>query len=259
MLTSTVRTEGTIVLANASREAERSVITIGVAPAALAARRVTSPIGPAPLIDPVSIAIYDSESDEPDQQRVSQLQSTALHPGQRDGERLEQRSLLERDRIRKSVQPSRRMNVEPRQRAVEGRGREEHNVHTRVLPRQSPREDGIDVHNDPFDRNHIRRTGLPPRPLHDHPPSIPSHPVRSHRSLQQIRAPLRIPQSRSYLRYVPSSRTSSHSRRYPYPAFSPERTRMRWTNVARMCTTTCPLWSACGIGRCTRWSSCFSL
>jgi hypothetical protein len=47
--TRTVRTEGTSVLANSSREAEMSVITMGHAPAAWAAASVTSPIGPAPL------------------------------------------------------------------------------------------------------------------------------------------------------------------------------------------------------------------
>jgi hypothetical protein len=40
---------GSKVFANSSREATRSVRTIGVHPAAWAARAVTRPIGPAPL------------------------------------------------------------------------------------------------------------------------------------------------------------------------------------------------------------------
>jgi len=44
-----VWTVGTSVLANSSREATRSVMAMGVQPAAWAARRVTRPIGPAPL------------------------------------------------------------------------------------------------------------------------------------------------------------------------------------------------------------------
>lgn len=47
----TVLTVGTSFLANSSRDAKRSVITMGVQPAAWAARRVTRPIGPAPLSD----------------------------------------------------------------------------------------------------------------------------------------------------------------------------------------------------------------
>lgn len=47
--TTMVRTSGTRVLAKARRDSERSVRTMGVAPAALAARSVTSPMGPAPL------------------------------------------------------------------------------------------------------------------------------------------------------------------------------------------------------------------
>lgn len=45
----TVLTVGTSFLANSSLDGKRSVITMGVQPAAWAARRVTSPIGPAPL------------------------------------------------------------------------------------------------------------------------------------------------------------------------------------------------------------------
>lgn len=47
--TTTVRTPGTSVLANSSREGKRSVITIGSQPAARAASNVTRPMGPAPL------------------------------------------------------------------------------------------------------------------------------------------------------------------------------------------------------------------
>lgn len=84
----TVLMFGKSVLANSNREATRSVRTMGVHPAADAARAVTRPIGPAPLVD-VSCNILDPAryldcqhkvgiGDVPDHNWVSELDVGAL-------------------------------------------------------------------------------------------------------------------------------------------------------------------------------------
>jgi hypothetical protein len=129
--TSTVRTPGTSSFANASREGTMSEITIGSAPAARAESRDTSPIGPAPLCGARASQLGAAERargarNARDEGRVAEPELRALDARERDGERLAERALLERDGRRELVQPRGGVQVPAGERAVvRGRGEED--------------------------------------------------------------------------------------------------------------------------------------
>jgi len=108
---STVRTPGTSFFAKSRRLWNRSVITMGSAPAALAESKETKPIGPAPLKNDQGNTIAIDGSEVPNKSGVTKTKATTLDTSQRYSQGLAQGALLKRDRIRQTMKPFSRMEV----------------------------------------------------------------------------------------------------------------------------------------------------
>lgn len=102
---------------------------MGVQPAAWAARRVTRPMGPAPLRPAQSIR-GSLKADLPDEEWISEPDTCPLDTCQSHGERLAQRAFLERDGIGELVYPAGGVRMEPSEGTVVRRCRKEHNAGT---------------------------------------------------------------------------------------------------------------------------------
>ena len=129
----TVLTVGRSFLANSSRDGKRSVMTMGVQPAARAARRVTNPIGPAPLSmvnaalenEDIKVGVY-----LPNGNRVPQSHTSPVKTGQRHCKRLTQGSFFVRHVIGETVAPSSRVIVISSECTMVRRGGEEDDSRT---------------------------------------------------------------------------------------------------------------------------------
>lgn len=129
----TVFTVGTSFLATSRRDACKSVMTIGVQPAAWEARRVTKPIGPAPLMTVSDLQSNRSERGSPNQDRVTQAVTSPLKGRQSNGKRLAQCAFLVREVVGKTVEPRGRVGMKTSQSTMVGRSREEDNLRTYII------------------------------------------------------------------------------------------------------------------------------
>lgn len=107
----TVRTPGTSFFAKSSRLWNRSVMTMGSAPAALAESKETKPIGPAPLKSDQGNTVAIDGSGVPNKSGVTKTKATALDTSQRNSQGFAQGALLKRDRIGQTMKPLSRMEV----------------------------------------------------------------------------------------------------------------------------------------------------
>lgn len=129
----TVFTVGISFLATSRRDACKSVITIGVQPAAWEARRVTRPIGPAPLLAVSNLHFNTSEQGSPNQDRVTQAVASPLKSRQSNSKRLAQSAFLEREVVGKTVEPRGRVGVITSQSTVIRGSREEDDLRAYII------------------------------------------------------------------------------------------------------------------------------
>lgn len=129
----TVFTVGISFLATSRRDACKSVITIGVQPAAWEARRVTKPIGPAPLLTVSNLHFNSSKQGSPNQNRVTQTVTSPFKSRQCNGKRLAQSTFFVREVVGESMEPRGRVGVITGQSTVIRGRREEDDLRAYII------------------------------------------------------------------------------------------------------------------------------